>query len=251
MSKGSLYTYIENNIATIEFGHSASNSFPSELLNRLTTSLNELSINEDVHIIVLRSEGEKTFCAGASFDELVSISNLNEGKKFFLGFANVINAIRSNSKMVIGRIQGKVVGGGVGLAAACDYCLATEQASIKLSEFTIGIGPFVIEPAVRRKIGLAAFSELTLDATSWQNAYWAKEKGLYAKVFESIRELDEEVNILAGKLSGYNSEALKAMKKTLWEGTDHWNVLLENKAEISGNLVLSEFTKSALEKFKK
>ena len=251
MSKGSLYTYIENNIATIEFGHSASNSFPSELLNRLTTSLNELSINEDVHIIVLRSEGEKTFCAGASFDELVSISNLNEGKKFFLGFANVINAIRSNSKMVIGRIQGKVVGGGVGLAAACDYCLATEQASIKLSEFTIGIGPFVIEPAVRRKIGLAAFSELTLDASSWQNAYWAKEKGLYAKVFESIRELDEEVNILAGKLSGYNSEALKAMKKTLWEGTDHWNVLLENKAEISGNLVLSEFTKSALEKFKK
>ena len=251
MSKGSLYTYIENNIATIEFGHSASNSFPSELLNRLTTSLNELSINEDVHIIVLRSEGEKTFCAGASFDELVSISNLKEGKKFFLGFANVINAIRSNSKMVIGRIQGKVVGGGVGLAAACDYCLATEQASIKLSEFTIGIGPFVIEPAVRRKIGLAAFSELTLDATSWQNAYWAKEKGLYAKVFESIRELDEEVNILAGKLSGYNSEALKAMKKTLWEGTDHWYVLLENKAEISGNLVLSEFTKSALEKFKK
>jgi len=251
MSKGSLYTYIENNIATIEFGHSASNSFPSELLNRLTTSLNELSINEDVHIIVLRSEGEKTFCAGASFDELVSISNLKEGKKFFLGFANVINAIRSNSKMVIGRIQGKVVGGGVGLAAACDYCLATEQASIKLSEFTIGIGPFVIEPAVRRKIGLAAFSELTLDATSWQNAYWAKEKGLYAKVFESIRELDEEVNILAGKLSGYNSEALKAMKKTLWEGTDHWNVLLENKAEISGNLALSEFTKSALEKFKK
>ena len=251
MSKGSLYTYIENNIATIEFGHSASNSFPSELLNRLTTSLNELSINEDVHIIVLRSEGEKTFCAGASFDELVSISNLKEGKKFFLGFANVINAIRSNSKMVIGRIQGKVVGGGVGLAAACDYCLATEQASIKLSEFTIGIGPFVIEPAVRRKIGLAAFSELTLDASSWQNAYWAKEKGLYAKVFESIRELDEEVNILAGKLSGYNSEALKAMKKTLWEGTDHWNVLLENKAEISGNLVLSEFTKSALEKFKK
>jgi len=251
MSKGSLYTYIENNIATIEFGHSASNSFPSELLNRLTTSLNELSINEDVHIIVLRSEGEKTFFAGASFDELVSISNLKEGKKFFLGFANVINAIRSNSKMVIGRIQGKVVGGGVGLAAACDYCLATEQASIKLSEFTIGIGPFVIEPAVRRKIGLAAFSELTLDATSWQNAYWAKEKGLYAKVFESIRELDEEVNILAGKLSGYNSEALKAMKKTLWEGTDHWYVLLENKAEISGNLVLSEFTKSALEKFKK
>lgn len=251
MSKGSLYTYIENNIATIEFGHPASNSFPSELLNRLTKSLNELSVNDDVHIIILKSEGEKTFCAGASFDELVSISNLEDGKKFFLGFANVINAIRSNSKLVIGRVQGKVVGGGVGLAAACDYCVATEQASIKLSEFTIGIGPFVIEPAVKRKIGLAAFSELTIDATSWKNAYWAKEKGLYAKIFESVKVLDEEVGILASKLSSYNPEALKAMKKTLWKGTDDWNILLEAKAEISGKLVLSEFTKSALQKFKK
>jgi len=251
MSKGSLYTYIENNIATIEFSHPASNSFPSELLNRLTTSLNELSNNNDVHVIVLKSEGEKAFCAGASFDELVAISNFEDGKKFFLGFANVINAIRSNSKLVIGRVQGKVVGGGVGLAAACDYCLATEKASIKLSEFTIGIGPFVIEPAVRRKIGLAAFSELTIDATSWKNAYWAKEKGLYAKIFESIKELDEEVGVLASKLSSYNPEALKAMKKGLWEGADDWNSLLEQKAEISGKLVLSEFTKSALQKFKK
>ena len=251
MSKGSLYTYIENNIATIEFSHPASNSFPSELLNRLTTSLNELSNNNDVHVIVLKSEGEKAFCAGASFDELVAISNFEDGKKFFLGFANVINAIRSNSKLVIGRVQGKVVGGGVGLAAACDYCLATEKASIKLSEFTIGIGPFVIEPAVRRKIGLAAFSELTIDATSWKNAYWAKEKGLYAKIFESIKELDEEVGVLASKLSSYNPEALKAMKKGLWEGADDWNSLLEQKAEISGKLVLSEFTKSGLHKFKK
>ena len=251
MSKGSLYTYIENNIATIEFSHPASNSFPSELLNRLITSLNELRSNDNVRIIILKSEGEKAFCAGASFDELVAISNFEDGKKFFLGFANVINAIRSNSKLVIGRVQGKVVGGGVGLAAACDYCLATEKASIKLSELTIGIGPFVIEPAVRRKIGLAAFSELTLDATSWKNAYWAKEKGLYAKVFESIKELDEEVGILANKLSSYNPEALKAMKKTLWEGTENWNMLLEQKAEISGELVLSESTKSALQKFKK
>jgi len=251
MSKGSLYTYIENYIATIEFSHPSSNSFPSELLKRLTTSLNELSNNDNVRIIILKSEGEKAFCAGASFDELVAISNFEDGKKFFLGFANVINAIRSNSKLVIGRVQGKVVGGGVGLAAACDYCLATEKASIKLSEFTIGIGPFVIEPAVRRKIGLAAFSELTIDATSWKNAYWAKEKGLYAKIFESIKELDEEVGVLASKLSSYNPEALKAMKKGLWEGADDWNSLLEQKAEISGKLVLSEFTKSALQKFKK
>ncbi|NOR29216.1 MAG: enoyl-CoA hydratase/isomerase family protein [Lutibacter sp.] len=251
MSNGSLYTHIQNNIATVEFSHPASNSFPSELLSRLTASLNELSNNNDVHVIVLKSEQEKAFCAGASFNELVEVSTFEEGKQFFLGFANVINAMRNCSKIIIGRVQGKAVGGGVGLAAACDYCLATEQASIKLSEFTIGIGPFVIEPAVRRKIGLAALSELTIDATNWQSAYWAKEKGLYSKVFETIKELDLEVEILANNLSKYNIEALKEMKKAFWKGTDNWTSLLGDKAEISGRLVLSDFTKKALQKFKK
>ncbi|WP_299678341.1 enoyl-CoA hydratase/isomerase family protein [uncultured Tenacibaculum sp.] len=248
---GSLYTHIENKIATIEFGHPASNSFPSELLDRLTKELNSLSDNDKVNIIVLKSEGERAFCAGASFDELVAIDNLDDGKKFFSGFANVINAIRTCSKLVIGRVQGKVVGGGVGLAAACDYVLATEAASIKLSEFTIGIGPFVIAPAVERKIGVSGLAELTLDATSWKNAYWAKDKGLYAKVFDSLSELDKEVSLLAEKLASYNPDALFEMKKTLWEGTENWNELLVERAKITGRLVLSEFTKNALAKFKK
>ncbi len=251
MSNGSLYIHIQNNIATIEFGHPASNSFPSELLARLTIAFNELSSNEEVQVIILKSEKETTFCAGASFNELTSISNFKEGKQFFLGFANVINAMRNCSKLIIGRIQGKAVGGGVGLAAACDYCLATESASIKLSEFTIGIGPFVIAPAVERKMGLAAMSELTIDATSWKNAYWAKEKGLYAKIFQTIKELDFEVENLANKLSSYNSEALSEMKKVLWKGTHDWKELLNGRAEISGKLVLSDFTKKALQKFKK
>ena len=248
---GSLYTSIVNNIATIEFGHPASNSFPSELLERLTKELHAISQNNEVSVIILKSEGEKAFCAGASFDELVAISNLEEGEKFFSGFANVINAMRTCGKIVIGRVQGKTVGGGVGLAAACDYVLATEAASIKLSELTIGIGPFVIEPAVTRKIGLAATSELTLDATSWKNAYWAKEKGLYAKVFETIKELDDEVDLLATKLANYNPEALSALKKVLWQNTDDWGNLLKERAKISGELVLSDFTKNALSKFAK
>ena len=251
MSNGSLYTHIQNKIAIVEFYHQASNSFPSELLDRLAKEFKKLSFNDEVNVIVLKSEKDTTFCAGASFDELVAIQNLEEGKRFFLGFANVINEMRNCSKLIIGRIQGKAVGGGVGLASACDYCLATVQASIKLSELTIGIGPFVIEPAVKRKMGLAAFSELTLDATSWQNAYWAKEKGLYAKVFETIKELDFEVDVLANKLSKYNPEALKELKKALWEGTDHRDELLVKRAEISGKLVLSDFTKNALLKFKK
>lgn len=248
---GSLYTNIQNNIATIEFGHPASNSFPSELLDRLTKEFNSISKNDSVSIIILKSEGEKAFCAGASFDELVAISNLDEGKQFFSGFANVINAMRTCGKIIIGRVQGKTVGGGVGLAAACDYVFATESASIKLSELTIGIGPFVIEPAVKRKIGLAALFELTLDATNWKTAYWAKEKGLYAKVFESIKELDEEVDLFVDKLASYNTQALLEMKKVLWENTENWDSLLSERATISGELVLSEFTKNALAKFSK
>jgi len=238
-------------MATVEFFHPASNSFPGELLERLANAFHDLSKNSDVHVIVLKSEKESAFCAGASFDESIAISNLEEGRQFFLGFANVINAMRTCSKIIIGRIQGKAVGGGVGLAAACDYCFATEQASVKLSELSIGIGPFVIEPVVKRKIGLAAFAELTLNATNWQTAYWAKEKGLYAAVFETIKELDVEVENLAQKLSTYNPEALLELKKVLWEGTENWKELLEQRAEISGKLVLSEFTKKALQKYKK
>lgn len=248
---GSLYTSIQNNIATIEFGHPASNSFPSELLARLAKEFDILSNNKDVLIIVLKSEGDRAFCAGASFDELVAIDNLKEGKEFFSGFANVINAMRRCTKLIIGRIQGKTVGGGVGLVAACDYALATEHASIKLSEFTIGIGPFVIAPAVKRKIGVDGLATLTLEATSWKNAYWAKEKGLYARVFEHISDLDKDLDFFTEKLANYNPEALKEMKAALWEGTEHWEELLIERAETSGKLVLSEFTKNALAKFKK
>jgi methylglutaconyl-CoA hydratase len=250
-TNGSLYTNIQNNIATIEFGHPASNSFPSELLDRLTNELNKLSENAAVHVIILKSEGDRAFCAGASFDELVAIDNLEDGKKFFSGFANVINAMRTCGKLIIGRVQGKAVGGGVGLISACDYAFATVAASVKLSELTIGIGPFVIAPAVQNRIGKAGFSELSLAPSEWKNAYWAKEKGLFAKVFDTQKELDDEVEFFAAKLASYNPDALAGMKKILWEDTENWDKLLAERAELSGTLVLSEFTKNALKKFKK
>lgn len=248
---GSLYTKIENRIATIEFGHPASNSFPSELLERLQKEFQKLSDVEEVNVIILKSEGEKAFCAGASFDELVAIENIQQGKQFFSGFANVINAMRECKKLIIGRVQGKTVGGGVGLVAACDYAMATEAAAIKLSELSIGIGPFVIAPAVERKIGVSGLAELSLAAHEWKNAYWAKEKGLYAKVFENIKELDKEVSVFSENLASYNQEALKEMKKILWENIKDWKNLLQERAAISGELVLSEFTKDALSKFRK
>lgn len=248
---GSLYTRIDNTIATLEFGHPASNSFPGELLRRLTDELNLLSNNPGVNVIILKSEGDGAFCAGASFDELLAVSTLEQGAVFFAGFANVINAMRNCSKLIVGRIHGKAVGGGVGLAAACDYALATVNSAVKLSEFTIGIGPFVIAPAVERKMGKAALSEMTLAAHEWKNAYWAQEKGLYAKVFEDIKELDTELEVFTQKLASYNPEALADMKKVLWEGTENWNTLLAERAKISGRLVLSDFTKNALGQFKK
>ena len=248
---GSLYTKIENKIATIEFGHPASNSFPSELLERLQNEFKKLSDDESVQVIILRSEGEKAFCAGASFDELMAIENMQQGKLFFSGFANVINAMRNCKKLIVGRIQGKTVGGGVGLAAACDYIMATEAAAIKLSELSIGIGPFVIAPAVERKMGLAALAELTLAAHEWRNAYWAQEKGLYSQVFETIKDMDKEMLVFTEKLASYNPEALFEMKKILWKNTESWETLLQERAAISGELVLSDFTKNALKKFKK
>ena len=199
----------------------------------------------------MKSEGERAFCAGASFDELVAISNLEEGKAFFSGFANVINAMRSCGKIIVGRIQGKAVGGGVGLASACDYVYATEAASIKLSELSIGIGPFVIAPAVERKIQKSGLAELSLNPTEWKNAYWAQEKGLFSKVFDSIAEMDKELDIHISKLASYNPEALAEMKRVLWEGTEHWDTLLLERAAASGKLSLSTETKQTLDKFKK
>ncbi len=247
---GSLYTSISDNVARVEFGHPASNSFVSELLSRLSTEITRLSDNAEVSLIVLQSEGDRAFCAGASFDELVAIADLEEGKEFFSGFARVINAMRTCKKPIIGRVQGKAVGGGVGLIAACDYVFATEAAAVRLSEITIGIAPLVIAPAVERKIGKGGLAELSLSPTEWKNAYWAKEKSLFSRVFDSIADMDKELDHFIHQLSGYNPEALQALKKIFWEGTGHWDVLLSERAEESGRLALSPETKKALDKFK-
>jgi methylglutaconyl-CoA hydratase len=220
------------------------------MLARLTELIGTAGTDPSVAVIVLKSGGDRTFCAGASFDELIAISNPHQGAEFFEGFANVINALRNCPKITIGRVQGKAVGGGVGLAAATDYCMATTHSEIKLSELTIGIGPFVIEPAVTRKIGLSAMSQLSLEASRFFSAQWAQEKGLFMKVCPSIGALDTEVKALAEQLCEYNPEALQKLNKTFWEGTEHWGELLNERASISGRLVLSDFTKTQLKKYK-
>lgn len=247
---GSVNIEVKEGIGTITFFHPQSNSLPRAILNLLAETITKAGENEDIKVIILKSEGDRAFCAGASFDELIAIEEFETGKIFFSGFAKVINAARKCPKLIIGRVQGKAVGGGVGVASAVDYCMATKFASVKLSELAIGIGPFVVGPAVERKIGVSAMSQLAIDATEWQSAQWAKDKGLFNEVFESAEEMDEAILTLANKLASSNPEAMLLLKQIFWEGTEHWDQLLDERAGMSGKLVLSDFTRNAINKFK-
>ena len=251
IEQGDVKFGIEGGIATVEFSHPLSNSLPGRILAKLADTITELGNNTNVAVIVLKSAGERAFRAGASFDELISIKDLETGKTFFSGFANVINAARKCPKFIIGRVQGKAVGGGVGMASAVDFCYATKFASVKLSELAVGIGPFVVGPAVERKVGTSAMSMMAINATEWYSADWAKEKGLYAETFETVEEMDEAIDTLAKKLAKSNPEAMRLLKGVFWEGTEHWGTLLKERAAISGKLVLSDFTVNAINQFKK
>ncbi|MDX5325612.1 MAG: enoyl-CoA hydratase/isomerase family protein [Bacteroidota bacterium] len=248
--QGDVTFSITDHIAAIEFSHPLSNSLPGKVLAKLADTITAMGQDDEVRVIVIRSSGDRAFCAGASFDELISIQDLDQGKIFFSGFANVINAMRKCPKLIIGRVQGKAVGGGVGLASSFDYCIATQHASVKLSELAVGIGPFVVGPAVERKIGLSGMSQLAIDASEWRSANWAYGHGLYASIHESIEEMDQEIERLAKRLANSNPEAMAELKKTFWKGTENWDDLLAERAAISGRLVLSDFTRNAINAFK-
>lgn len=241
---------IENSIGIIEFFHPQSNALPSQILCQLAKIITEAGANDKIKVIILRSGGDKVFCAGASFDELIAIEDENQGKLFFSGFANVINAARKCPKFILGRVQGKTVGGGVGIASATDYCFATKFASVKLSELAIGIGPFVVGPPIKRKIGLSAFSQITINATAWHSAAWAKEKGLFAEVYETIETMDIAILNLAKQLASSNPDSMQGLKHVMWEGTEHWDSLLLERAAMSGKCVLSDFTRETLVRMK-
>lgn len=250
MSEAYVRSHIEHGINTIEFFHPQSNSLPGRVLDDLSREIHFAGTHDDTKVIILKSGGDRTFCSGASFDELSGITSIAEGTKFFSGFANVINAMRKCPKFIIGRIQGKCVGGGVGLAAAMDYAIAVTPAEIRLSELAVGIGPFVVGPVIERKIGNSAFSALAIDATMWRTSDWARKKGLYAEVHESIQNMDESIERLANTLTNSHPQAMAEMKKIFWKGTEHWDELLRERAAISGKLVISDFTKKAINKFK-
>lgn len=242
---------VEKGIGFIEFFHHQSNSLPRSILKQLAETITEAGENDEILVVILRSGGDGAFCAGASFDELLAIEDETQGTQFFSGFANVINTARKCPKFIICRVQGKAVGGGVGMASATDYCFATRDASVKLSELAIGIGPFVVGPPIERKIGSAAFSQLTINATEWHSAEWGREKGLFSDVYESAEEMDIAIQVLAEKLARSNPDSMKELKQIMWEGTEHWDTLLLERAAMSGARVLSDFTRKTLIRLKK
>lgn len=250
VDSGSVSCTFTGGVATITFGHPKGNSLPAALLRKLAEQVSALSANDDARVIVLRSEGPGPFCAGASFDELTRIADPDQGKEFFMGFARLILAMTRSPKFIVSRIHGKVVGGGVGVTAASDYAVATEGAAVKLSELAVGIGPFVVGPVIERKVGLAAFQQMAVDAASWRDARWALSHGLFAEVVPTLQELDAKVDAIAQRLAASNPEAMTTLKKVFWAGTEHWESLLEERAAMSGRMVLSDFTRAAISSFK-
>jgi methylglutaconyl-CoA hydratase len=236
---------------SIEFYHPQSNSLPAALLNELAIQIHSAGLDDEIKVVILRSAGEKVFCAGASFAELSQINSSSQGEAFFSGFARIINSMRKCPKFILVRVQGKCVGGGVGIAAAADYAIALTGADIKLSELEIGIGPFVVGPAVERKMGLAAFSALAIDASAWRTAEWAKTRGLYSEVHANIQDLDESLERLVHHLSHSSLQAIAEIKKILWHDTGHWDQLLAERAKISGSLVITPMAQRAISLFNK
>jgi len=246
---GTVSSYVGDGVADVAFGHPKSNSLPSTVLSALAKEIAAVGARDDVRVIVLRSYGTGSFCAGASFDELVAISDETAGKEFFMGFARVILAMTRCPKPIVTRVQGKVVGGGVGIVAASDYVLAVDDASLRLSELAVGIGPFVVGPVIERRIGPGPYAAMAVDA-NWRDAAWGEQHGLYARVLADVAQMDAAINALAGTLAASNPEAMAEMKRVFWEGTEHWEDLLASRARVSGRLVLSRFTREAIAKFR-
>jgi methylglutaconyl-CoA hydratase len=247
---GSVSSYSTDGITDICFGHPKSNSLPSTVLSALADAIDAAGTQRDTRVIVLRSYGTAAFCAGASFDELVAIRDATMGKEFFMGFARVILAMTRSPKPIITRVHGKAVGGGVGVVAASDYAIATTTASLRLSELAVGIGPFVVGPVIERKIGPGAFGAMAIDA-DWRDAQWGERHGLYARLSDDTESLDRNVSELAAKLAAANPEAVARIKQIAWAGIDHWPRLLEERAAMSGTLVLSDYTRNAIAAFAK
>lgn len=246
---GTVTVSIADGVGTVEFAHPKGNSLPAQLLNLLAREITAVGENPDARVIVLRSAGTGAFCAGASFDEFTALADAAAGKEFFLGFSRVIMAMVRAPKFVLTRVHGKAAGGAIGVIAASDYSIAVRDAAVKLSELQVGIGPFVVGVAIERKLGLAPFQALGVHA-DWHDAAWCERHGLYSMVCDDVAALDAAVAAHAKRLAASNPEAMREMKRIYWEGSERWEAAMDERAAMSGRMVLSDFTRKALEKFR-
>lgn len=245
LDAGTVSCDVAGGIATVTFAHPKGNSLPGALLREIAATIDQCGGRDDVRVLVLRSAGTGPFCAGASFDELRALRDERAGLDFFSGFAHVMLAMQRSPQFVITRVQGKAVGGGVGVVAASDYAIAASGASLRLSELAVGIGPFVVGPVIEHRIGNGHFTALSVDH-DWRDAAWGERVGLYAKVSDSVEALDRDVAALATRLAGTNPAAMREMKRAARAGTEHWHQLLYERAAISGALILTEAAQQSL-----
>jgi methylglutaconyl-CoA hydratase len=245
LTDGYVRSDVQDGVATLTFFHPKSNSLPGRLLAELAAAVTDAGRNAEAKVIVLRSDGEGAFCGGASFAELQAISDAESGKRFFMGFVNLILAMIRAPKFVVTRVHGKAVGGGVGIVSASDFAVAAKGASLKLSELAVGLGPFIVGLPIQKKIGLGAFSAMSIDA-DWRDAEWGYRHGLYAELHDDVAALDAALDRRVKTLASSNPQAMAQLKKVFWEGTEEWSAQLDARAGMSGTLVLSDFTSKAV-----
>lgn len=244
-----VHTQIENSIAKIQFYNPASNACDPSMLAQMVHAFNTLSANSQVKVILLSSKGNKAFCAGASITHLSELKDMKAATDFFSGFGRLILSMKNCNKIIVTSVQGKAVGGGVGIIAASDYVIATENSGLRLSELMIGIGPLVIAPAVIRKVGVAHFSQLSLKPSTWKDAKWGAAHGLFNELVTDGDSLENVTVDYCNSLASYSAQALSALKSVLWQGTEHWEELLYENAAKTATLSLSEDAQESFKKF--
>lgn len=247
--EGTVQASVADGVGTVEFSHPKGNSLPAKLLDDLAGAITKLGNDAAARVIVLRSAGTGAFCAGASFDEFVTLADAEAGKRFFSGFSRVVLAMVRAPKFVLTRVHGRAAGGALGVIAASDYSIALRTASVKLSELQVGIGPFVVGVVIERKLGLAPFQSLAVHA-DWHDADWCERHGLYSALVDDEAALDVAVEAHAKRLASSNPDAMAEMKRIFWHDIGDWEERMNERAAMSGRMVFSNFTHAALTKFR-
>ncbi len=204
-------------VATVTLNRPDShNAFNPEMIGAITAAFRSLGDNPVVRVIVLTGRG-RSFCAGADVGYMRETAdytfeeNVADGQAIF----DLMQAVDSCPKAVVGRINGAAIGGGAGLTACCDIAIAVERAKFAFSEVRLGIVPAIISPFVVAKIGAANSREMFLTGERFL-APKALEIGLVQQVAADEAALDsavqERVEQLLMAAPGAQADAKKLIR---------------------------------------